>query len=246
MEASLAFHKNGWNFQRARTSNGLMRTALVIGCLAVALVTTAAARLRTAPRSTEKVAASANAEPLAVQEAPAAHTVSAPAPSLPWLDVGPEDEEPPPIMVKKRVSPVPEIAARAERPSPQERLKEMRQSWAERRRQFLVKMLRYEMPALNLCYANAQLRHRYLRRDVRLILTITEQQNGDSQLESVQIDVDGYRPPAFEKCMQQALSELMLPSVDGRLTATIPITLNPDEAAPVENDEETAEDDSDD
>jgi hypothetical protein len=222
-----------------------MRVVIAFSCLVVAFVTAGATRLRTEPRSTKNVAAPTRVKPLQVERAPSAHEASAaqpPLPSLPWLDVGPDEEAPAPI---KKEPPIPALTVAAAPPAPRDLAREMSERQQERFRRFLTRMMKYEMPALNRCYLDAQQRHRYLRRDVRLSLTVTHQPDGESKLESAELDVDGYRPPAFERCMQHALTKLVLPYVDERVTVTLPISLNPDEAEEVENEPDSDDEEDD-
>lgn len=211
-----------------------MRAWIVIGFLVVALGVAGSTRRNTESRQQAtrraEVSAPVSAAPRDSEEPPAPRIEST-TPSLPLFEVGPEEDEAPPV--KAEPAAAPPVAPRVEEAKPPvvKQLPKfpMTEARIERCRSFLKTMLWHERSALNQCYEDAQRRYPRLRRDFRLSLTLSGARYEPTTLESVEVGVPGYLPPQFDACVKRVVSDISLPYVTEKLTLSLPISAQPDE-----------------
>ncbi len=201
-----------------------MRTRIAIGFLVLALGAAGKAYWHTPQRAP---AASVVAPEVAAPEVPAPAASARPQASstaLPLFEVGPEDEE-----VKQPGSEPPTASPALDeiKPSAGPPVSKSSDTDATQYRDFLEVMVEDELPALRRCYQEARRLYPRLRPDFRLVLTLAGGPDSDGKLESTQIETTGYRPPDFEKCVQQVVAGISLPSLDGKGAVTLPISVDP-------------------
>lgn len=210
-----------------------MRAWIVIGFLVVALGVAGSSRRNTEPRGKEErvaeVLAPASSAPRELEETPAPRSEST-TPSLPLFEVGPEpeDEAAPPVKPAPAAAPAAEPrVTEMKLPVPTVTPAPLTEARIERIRSFLNAMLTHEMPELNQCYEEAQRRYPRLRRDFRLNLTLSGARRVPTTIEAVELDVTGYLPAPFDACVKRVVSDIILPTVPGRLTLSLPISVQP-------------------